>query len=122
MLSFDALGGRFMVGRDRLSLKIGGAIARAGGKIHDIEASPASLVSFDDELKIESLDLAVAERKAIQAGLDPKRWYEGIVYKQVYLLTLATGQRFIYVWCVVDCWRSFLFLDPEAVPPSSAEI
>src|SRR5216110_3144449 len=103
MSSFDSNGGRLMVGRDHLSLKTGGALARAGAKIHDIEASPASLVSFDDELKVESLDLDVAERKATQAGFDPKRWYEGIAYKQVYLLTPTTGQRFIYVWCIVDC-------------------
>src|SRR5215469_12889495 len=106
MDSFTAIGGRFIVGRDRLSFQTGGAIARAHGTAHDIAGMPVSIVSFDCDLHVEELDLSVAEGLAIQAGLDPKRWYEGIAWKHAYLLTLA-NQRFIYVWCIVDCWRSF---------------
>lgn len=113
MHSFTAIGGRFIIGRDRISFQTGGAIARAGGKIQDIESSPASFVSFDDQIQVSELDLTVGQKLASLAGLDPKRWYEGIAWKHVYLLTLTTGHRFVYVWSIVDCWRSFLFLDQE---------
>jgi hypothetical protein len=114
MDSFTAIGGRFIIGRDRLSFQTGGAIAQAHGKAHDIPGMPACIVSFDEPLKVSELDQTVAERKATQGGFDTKRWYEGIAWKHAYLLTLSTGQRFVYVWCIVDCWRSFLFLDQES--------
>lgn len=81
MYSFTAIGSRFIVGRDRLSFQTGGALARAGAKFNDIPDMPATLVWFDGDLRVEELDLTVADQLAIQAGLDPKRWYEGIAWK-----------------------------------------
>jgi hypothetical protein len=114
MLACDASGGRFIIGRDRLSFSTGLELTFVHGKnMYDIPGKPAYILEFED-LHLEELDLSVAEQKAIQEGLDSKRWFDGIMAKKAYLLRLQQGQRFIYIVDVLDCWRSFLFIDPAS--------
>ncbi len=79
----------------------------------DVAAMPATFVEFDDDISVTELDLETAAQKAAH-NPDTWRWYEGSGAKRVYLITTATGKRFVYVLAVVDCWLSFLFPDPDA--------
>lgn len=110
-LLFDSIFGRFLVAHERITFATGLEIARARAKNYLIPQTPTCIIEFDD-LSVEELDLEVAAQKAAH-NLDTKRWFEGIEPKKAFLLTLGRGQRFIYVADIVDCWRSFLFIDEE---------